>query len=257
MTLLTPAQLATHFHARTAKCPGDWLLPLLVPGLRYFWQAGNGAFIVGNTQWTTTVPPSLALTGYGAPAVGWATAWPGAYTPYIEFYGTNEYFLRADEAALNPSTAMTWGMWAWLDTSGTQRGLVNKWYSTGMNQCSYQIYTDTSNQVNFVTCATGSPLYGKTVTGGALSLGAWHMIACRYSGGVSQGVYVDGVWTQDTTSVPASLFDGTRALCIGRGINESSVGHWDGRIAQIWMAGFAVPSAVLDYLYQEQSPSYQ
>lgn len=246
-----PSELASLFYMRSSQTPGVHLLPLQLPGVRGFWWAGT----FDSLTRIASIPNAEYLTAAGTPTLSIATAWPGELAPYVEFGGTNEYYSRIDDAILSVTGSACIGVWAYLDTIKLC-GLINKWYDVGSNARSYRLYVDASGYVVFSVSSDGSAAHSVTATTTTvLDAATWYFLQGRFTAGESAEVRIDnGAWVTTATG-NTTIHDSTRAFYLGMD-DENSARRLDGRMAQAWLCGYAVPDAVLDYIYTEQAPLF-
>lgn len=251
----SPDSFASAFWTRNGMVPGAMHLPLeIVPALRGFWIASA----LDNIQtWPDQSMHGLSLTVSGAVTVGVASSWPAVTVPYFDFDGTNDYYRRNDEAALSITGDMAIGAWVWFDDPTSQQGIVNKWEQTSGNNRSYLLDLTSAGLLRFRVSQDGSNVNMSSTTTDQPGSGAWHFCQARHICSTATGVRLDdNSWSNDTSSVPTSIYDSTRQFRIGEA-QESSVLRLNGRIAQVWLAGYAVPTAVFDYLYAVQAPYFE
>jgi len=237
------SELGSWFYRRRNQVPGAYWLPVALPGLRVAWFAS-----LYNRGLVGSLPVGWGMTNAGAATYAVATDWPGVLVPYVS--GT--YWTLPDSVIVSPTGDMTCGGWFYATTSGAKRGWINKWYQTGVNQRSYALYVDVSDAATFDISADGIGTSVKSVAGSAISTDQWTFAVGRIACGVSQDVFVNGTWIRDTASVPASVYDGSCKLYVGRW-NESGANYWDGYSAQWWLCGYYVPDSHIAWLFEEQA----
>lgn len=226
-----------------------------LPGLRGLWYPGSqdqtGAIYDQSGQGRT-------LTYNGNPTLA-------AYNdlvPYEDYDGTGgDYHSRADEAGLDITgtettiasalRGLTLGGWFYPTSllSGS-RGLIGKYAaanhsyllhtSGGGTGWSFLVSTDGTNDVS-VTHAT------------APTTGAWHFVVARFTPSAELSLYVDGVETVNTSSIPASIYSGNGALNI-MGFNAGNVSQ--GYCALAFLAAAAWPDELVNMLWQRSRPLF-
>ncbi len=244
MSFTSPDGFASSFWTRNGMVPGAMHLPLeIVPAIRGFWIASA----LDNIQnWPDQSMQGLSLSVTGSVTVGVATAWPGMTVPYFDFDGTNDRYSRNDEAATSITGDMAIGAWVYFDDPTSQQGIVNKWEQTTGNNRSYCLDLTAAGLLRFRVSRDGGNTNMSSATAEQPTAGEWHFCQARHDCGVITAVRLDdGAWATDTSSVPTSIYDSTRQFRIGEA-QESSVLRLNGRIAQVWLAGYAVPTAVFD-----------
>lgn len=155
---------------------------------------------------------------------------------------SSQYASRADNALLQPTTALTlegWFKFESLPSAGTLYRLFSKNSGTG-NQRSYIFYLENNGgtyQLSYVLSSNGSSADANFVTWSP-STGTWYHLAMTFAGTGTLQVkfYVDGVQQGATkTTTVGSLFDNTTAFSIG---GEALGDFFDGRIslARMWLS---------------------
>ena len=244
-------ELGAAFYMRRQIVPGALMLPMRLPGLRLFALASLYDEASGLNCWGE---PRFAP--HGTPTSSIATTWPGVLVPYVEFGSEAAYYTLIDSAT-SPTGDVTVGGWFYSDTVTVQGGIINKWYTTTSNDRSYALSVAAGGALTFEVSSDGSALSGKllTVTGPTVAMGQWYFGVGRIRCNSTQGACLDNVWTTVSAAVPTAVYDNSRSLYLGR-YNESATTWFDGRIAQLWLCGYAVPDAWIAWLWENQAPYF-
>lgn len=195
----------------------DFISPYLaLPGLVGFWPVSS--IDLSSSQIVDLSGQGRVLSQNGNPLKNYTTA--GA--PYITLDGGGDYVSRADEADLDvlgtesdyaaAIRGLTIGCWVRPDSVASQAGIWGKYASTG-NQRSYLLYMTSAvaGDVSFAVSSAGTTIVSVTHTE-VMTAGNWYHLVGRLKPSTSLDVCKSGVWTSNTTSVPASVFASTAAL---------------------------------------------
>lgn len=174
-----------------------------------------------------------------------------SFVPYGIFNGTTAYLARADEAGLEFTGALTFGCWVKLDTQNTC-AIISKWGAAA--QFSYELQYLTATGFRFVISNTGSDAFTVSSTHTTIDTGLWYHIVCRFDPSTELAIFVNGVKFANTTSIPATIFNSTNALNIGR--RPTAAVYTDGSIAMPFFAAFVPNSAYVIALYEEGIPLF-
>lgn len=146
--------------------------------------------------------------------------------------------------------AMTVGAWMKSSING-QQGIISK-RDYGNSQKSFQLDINSSPyDVGFIISSDGSN--DKVINSGtAITDGIWHFVVGVYEPSVSVVVYVDGILkNQNTTSIPATIFDSYTRFSIGNRWNNSSlVGYFVGQIAKPFIYNRVLSATEIYNLYE-------
>lgn len=227
----------------------DLISPFLaIPGLVGYWpmssvQRSTGAAYDLSGQVRT-------LTYNGNPTYN---IWNNL-VPYIRLDGTGDFLSRADETdldilgteAIYASTVrgLTLGGWFLFDAIGIDAGLISKFGAAG--QRSYMLEQRSSDTVQLRISVDGTALID--VTSGTITTAQWYFIVGRFTPSTEQVIWLNGVKTINTTSIPASIFNSTSALQVGAFASANFV---NGRAALCFLSANAVSDAIISSLFQQ------
>lgn len=168
--------------------------------------------------------------------------------PYAIHDGSADCLRRADEAGLDITGVLTCGGWFYATdaTPGADMGLFTKWSTLG--QRAYALKLLTTGLVQGLVSSNGT--LETTVSSAAVSTATWFHVALRYTPSTELSLWVNGVETVNTTSIPASIFSSSAALEIGAFNAGSSV--LDGRSTLGFLCAAALGDTTITTLYQSQ-----
>lgn len=151
----------------------------------------------------------------------------GAYTS-----GSSMYLSRAHSTAIALTNSCWFSTFIYPTVAGgTTQGIISK-FVAGTNNRAFRIVKDASEQITFQISNAGTAI-DATVSSGAVSLNTNYHIFGLFLASSSLSVWVNGTRTDNTTSIPASIFNATGAdLEIGR---SNAGSYWDGRIGATMM----------------------
>lgn len=224
-----------------------------LPGLVGFWPMSSVQRSTGNVY--DLSGQGRTLTYNGNPTFN---IYNGV-VPYADVDGTGDFFSRTDETDLDilgtetiyasSVRGLTTGGWFWIDTlGGVARGLIGKWNGTG-NQRSWILLVQTDNDIQFLVSADG--IAGNTNdTGFSPTTGQWYNIVARLVPSTSQDVFINGTKYTYTTTIPASIFNGTASLEIGA--FNAGTNNLDGRASLCFLCANALPDSLIESIFQTQ-----
>lgn len=175
-------------------------LHLGLPHLRGFWPySASGA---GGAVKDLVAQQDLAIVGTVTGGV------LNDRTPYYDFDGATGYVSRGDDAALSVTSRLLLGCWAYFDTLTSSPTLIGK-YQTAGNQRSYLLQVLSTGAVRLVLSVDGTAFAIFDTATGLVTTGQWYHIVARYTPSTEVAIFINGVKTVFTTSVPAGIFDST------------------------------------------------
>lgn len=162
--------------------------------------------------------------GYTLTNNGTVTFGAGKNSNAATFDGTNS-LSRDDEAGISITGAQTWACWIKPDAFTVTH--MSKWLGTG-DQRSILFDLQADGTVRVIVSGSGGG--GNTTTATILPVvtGVWTHVAFSYAPSTSVQIYINGfLKATNTTSIPASIFDGSSRLELG-GANAAA--SFDGQI---------------------------
>lgn len=171
---------------------------------------------------------------------------------YASFNGSTSYLNRTDEADLDITGTLVFGCWIKLGATGSQV-IISKFGAVG--QYAYELAYIAGTGFRFQLSNNGTTLFTATSNDPSPGTTAWYHVACRFTPSTEVSVFVNGVKTANTTSIPASIFASTAPLAIGR--RTDGTFYTTGSIAMVFLvAGGGVNDAMMTSLYEEGIPLF-
>lgn len=227
---------------------------LLLPGLVGFWPMSSVQRSTGNVYDLSN--QGRMLTYNGNPTYNVYDL-----TPYIDLDGTGDYLSRADETDLDIQgtetifasavRGLTLGGWFWFDNApGASSEICMSKFSASAGNYSYFVRRLPSAQggfANFLISDNGSVL--TEVSGTSIpTAGSWWWIVGRFDPGVELAVWLNGSKWTNTTSIPASIYNGNAAFVIGG--RDGGTLLLDGRASLCFLCAAALKDNLINYLYR-------
>jgi hypothetical protein len=245
-----------HFYSGADLVPSSWGEAvgayLTLSGLRGFWPMSSldAAAVYDHSG------AGRNLSGSGSPTFNQAVS-VGGLVPYVVL-NTNNYLYRADEAALDIlgtetymatlARGLTVGAWVRPEAApGSQVGIIGKWNAAGSR--SYLIYTDANLKPIGAMSVDGTAATNVTATN-AMTVQAFNFVAYRFDPSTSVDLFVNGVKTSNTTSIPAAIFNSNARFEIGSFANGTSSTTWAHEQALCFLCAAALSDDVINALYQ-------
>lgn len=219
---------------------------LALPALRAFWPFSSvteSATVIDMSGQGRTLTPSGAMA-FAVMAQG------GAYASL----GGSSYFYRNNEAGLQITTAMTWGGWYYMTNTSATRAYMTKYTAAG-NQIAYGIlYSSITGNIEARVSGDGAAVTTatSTVTPGDY-VATWAFIVGVYDPSTRLTIRVNSVSVNNTTSIPAAIFNSSANLLLG-GINAAVA--YDGRLSMSFICSYPLSDAMLENLYQNTRAMY-
>ena len=223
---------------------------LALPGLRGFWPmsaynaSGNAFDQSGNGR---------LLTYNGNPTYNW-----DGLAPYIDLDGTGDFLSRADEAGLSitgtetyvANPGLTLGGWWYFESLGTVDRMMAKDVNPNHSYI-LRVHNNTGQSaVNFQISVNGTGFTSSiSASDDTISTGNWFFIAGRFTPSTEVAVWVNGTKFTNTSSIDASIFDGSSAFRIGA--NSSGNNPMTGRASLCFLCAAALSDAMVGNLFSQ------
>lgn len=216
-----------------------------LPGMRGLWTAASidqaGLVFDRSGQ-------GRSLTMVGNPTVN-------DYNNLVPFwdYDGNDYHSRVDEAGLDITgtettiktalRGLTLGGWFWFDRLATVEGLIAKHAAAPNAQ--YQLIAQADNTFRMLVSldGTATTTVSSTNTHG---IDSWYFVVGRFDPSAELAVFVNDTSTINTTSIPASIFNGTGGLNIGA---QATLNPMDGRCALAFLCAAKLSDNLIKHLF--------
>lgn len=211
---------------------------LALPQLRGLWLLGS-ANESGN---------AYDSSGQGRTLTNVSSLAYGVYNnliPYAIHDGAADYLRRADEAGLDITGALTFGAWVRSNNlpGGTETA-IGKWNATG-NQRAYRLVVNSSGNVVALVSSNGTAQTFVTDTNN-YAAAAWLHVVARFTPSTELAIFVNGVKTVNTTSIPASLFNSSSDFTVGA--NGAGGEVLDGDTALPFLCAAALSDTWIQYI---------
>lgn len=247
--------------ARAPSAPAriDFISPYLaLPGLVGFWPVSS--IDLSSSQIVDLSGQGRVLSQNGNPLKNYTTA--GA--PYITLDGGGDYVSRADEADLRilgtesdyaaAVRGLTIGCWFNAASLASSFGVFGKYTTTG-NQRSYLLYVSsgTPGTCVFVVSSNGTAETNITASS-VISTGTWNFLVGRFDPSTSLDICLNGVWSSNTTSIPASIYASTAAL--QGGAFDAGTNLMTGSITQMFLCATYLSDAIISNVYESTRAAF-
>ena len=216
-----------------------------------------GHWLLDETSGTTATDSSgLGNDGsyISTPTLGDTGPFLGRGLLAATFNGSTERVDVADDSSMNPTETVSLAAWVKLDaTPNANKGIISKYEGSGDNRQYALIVEGTTSpgRVNFVISPDGTSNNEVVIQSSAsLPVGDWAHVVATYEAGVAMRIYVNGVLeTEITSSLPASIHEGTAPLWIGCHDSTSATNHFDGSIfdARVYDVALTPPEIATIY----------
>jgi hypothetical protein len=181
--------------------------------------------------------------------------------PFIQLDGTGDYLSRTDETDLDVlgtesviatvRRGFTELCWFWVDVdTGNEMSLMSKYNTTADNRSWHLLVHQNSLAIIGRVSSDGTTGGSHLCTGAVAIPGSWHFAAHRLIPSTSHDIFVDGVWTKNTTSVPASIFAGNADFMLGAVHGGTRL--LDGRTGLSSLHFCAFEDEVIERIFQQE-----
>lgn len=217
------------------------------------WTGYTSVYLMNDTlNDSTTNANNLSVTGTD---YGFRTG--KVYKARDTQRSAGNYVYISDNASISVTGALTISAWVNIDVAAATQayGVVAKYTGSGNNR-SYVLAVNTSNQLNATVSPDGTFASAKAVTGStALSTGTWYLISFVFVPSTSVTVYLNGASDgTNTTSIPASMFDGAAQLQLGLQFDAATTDFYmDGALGPVFMYPGARSSGWMTTQYTNQN----
>lgn len=183
------------------------------------------------------------------------------------FNGTTAYLRRADGADVDYSgdnttltgvagrRGLTISAWIRPSALSSQQGIVTKWVGGGNLSYVLQIPSAAQTQVRAAVSVDGTA-ETSVLHPAVMSINNYYHVVLRFAKSTSMDVFVDGVKETNTTSIPASIYNGTAQLNIGARASGTA-DFYSGYISDVFVSDAALlDGTIVDY-YNLTAPMYK
>lgn len=190
----------------------------------------------------------------------------GDIVAYADFDGNGDFLSRADEVGMDVSgveatnaltvRGLTMGGWFWGNdfASGTAMVLMGKLTNTA-GTFAYWIVKTGANTVGARVSSNGTAITTVSSTAN-MSNNTWYFIVERFISATELAIFVNGVKTVNTTSIPSSINNSAEAFAIG-GIGGTNPGaYFNGRASNCFLCANALSDATINRLFEVSKKLY-
>ena len=202
---------------------------------------GTGQGMFNNSTFVDQGPNALTVTATGSPVYSGLSPFGNTYAGSVLLNGTSQYVTAPDNAALNMGTSdFTLEAWIYLTaTPGASvndgANVINKDGKAATSWAQYSLFVSSALKVcaSFSSVPNGGGAPTAVITGTTtLALNTWYHVAVTRIG-VNGTVWVNGSSNGTTTSIPATLANGARALHIGYEESQAAFAYFPGYISNL------------------------
>lgn len=166
--------------------------------------------------------------------------------PYATHNGTTQYFSRADEAGLDITGAMTFGVWCSFTATAAQQAAASK-YTAITNNRAYRLNCEAGGAPSMNISADGIALVSATGTAGDITAGAMGLLIGRFTPSTEIAVFYNKLKYTTTVGVPAAIFNSNAAFIIAGTNARASLA---GRTSLGFLCAAAVPDSLLARFFE-------
>jgi hypothetical protein len=184
----------------------------------YNWSAGPVGYWPMDENTGTSTVNDKSGNGHTGTMAGSMTAddWvPGKFGSALAFDGSNDVIGAGNGSSLQITGPVTLEAWVKFDSFAATNAILSK-HGSATNRA-YQLSITSGANIRMETSADGvdaNMVLGTGTT--ALSTGTWYHVAGVYIPSTSITLYINGIQDgQNTTSIPAALFNGSGNFGIG------------------------------------------
>lgn len=228
-------------------------LYMSLPGLVGFWPGnwmGSSSSSIG--EMSDMGPRRLNLTRNGTPNV---TAEATSLAVWQQFNGSSDWYSHADATSFDITAGLTVMGWFRLDAAASgAKAIASKWAASNLT---FRLIHTSGGVGRFSVSGNGTTeIYVETAN--TLALEQWFFLCGRYSPSAQLKIWDGSISNlrvaENTTSIPASLFNGTALFGIGAQSGGSN--FLDGAISRVALCNMAVPDQFIDVLFQRTRQIY-
>lgn len=245
--------------AQTLAFQGAIGMLQMFPGLVGLWPGSSlGTGTTGNSHFTDMSGHGIDLARTGSTFTFGGTV--GLFSNYW-FNGSTGYASHADASILDiigtesgvwvNIRGLTIGGWFLFDqaTPAAEEYLLGKYGPTG-NQRSYLLKRTTDGRGQMQASTNGGSQFNSGSVA-VLEAGVWYFLVGRFSPSAAITLLVNGeIDSQNTTSIPATLFDSTAQF--GMAANPAGPSNFfDGQASLCFLCAAAVPDSMIQAFYQQ------
>jgi len=224
-----------------------------LPGLVGYWPGNlKGSSSSSGSELSDDGPRELHLTQNGSPVL---TANSDKLAVWQHYDGSTDYYSHADAAAFDITGALTILAWANFDTAAaSNESVASKWVSSNL---SYNLFRTSTGNGRFAISTDGT----NTVTVDTLNTLdelTWYFLVGRYTSNTQLKIWDGSIsnlrTAENTTSIPASIFNGTADFAIGG--QSGGANLFNGGIGPVALLNLALPDVFVDVVFQRTRATF-
>ncbi len=212
--------------------------------LRYSDYSGNGYHLLAASLSTSQSELYTDIESY-VPYV----AMSGGAAGYLYYPDVSQFDITGTETFVpTGQRGLTFGLWRHTDVVPSATiGLMSK-YNSGAPQRSYLLYINSSNYAFAFMSGDGTAT--KYIQAGNSSIVAnrWNFTVFRFVPSTALQVFSDGVWYENTTTIPAQIYNSTSRVELGTFNN--GIYQLDGGVALAFVCGARVHKQMIENIWE-------
>jgi len=185
------------------------------------------------------------------------------YVPHVHMNGfSNSYLYYPDNSQFDilgnesfvasAQRGLTWGLWWHSDIIPIAgMGLFGKYWTSASNR-SFLLYLNAASPYPPVGLVSGTGITNLQVAPvagtGDLTVDRWSLTVIRFDPSTSLKMFHNGHWSSNTTSIPATIFNGIARLEVGSYNNGAS--RFDGGVSMPFICASAVHEKMIENLWE-------
>ena len=232
---------------------------LALPGLRGFWPM-SGISSIG-TIYDMGGGDLHLLNVNTVPVIGWpmpAAFFQTSLSEVLYAADVAAFDIIGNEAHIYANwQGLTIGAWVKIDAVDIAQSIDGK-FSTAAGNRSYLLHIDSSNYPQFYVSGDGTATsYIEREV--ELVADRWYFMVGRFDPSTEVKLWVDDVSVANTTSIPATIFNGTASFTVGaNGTGPATFGNYfGGKISCAFLCTARIDDSTIRRLYYRTRAAFQ
>lgn len=224
----------------------------MLPGLVGLWPCNK----VGSSSSDITSLVDISDSELHLTAVSGGSVGSVGLAPYLDFNGSSDYFSHVDASAFdiigNESNIITNGltMGMWINFSGGMGSSQFIGYKWAASNQSYLLYKPSIDSISFAVSNNGTATTIVHSDDAAL-VDTWYFVCGRYIPSTEIKVYINNNTTTNTTSIPATLYNGNSIFALGGPTNL-----FNGNMSLAFLCKAALSDSTINTFFQFTAPLF-
>lgn len=204
------------------------------------WPASRTATANGNYFWGPTLKNSFTdlISNNDLTPVG-NLSYSAENSGSLVFDGSTNYLTVADDASLNPTSAITLEVWVNFSVLGTRQIFFGKGDGATNPTCQYWIEKTIANNI-MIYMSFNSTAPNLTLSNTTIASGVWYHVVATYDGSTIRG-YINGVADSNTYAYSGTLNTTSLNMSIGR-LGTYNSAYLNGNISTVRIYNKALTS---------------